>query len=303
MTTAPLAATLSPEMLAGVVALLLTLMFGVAMSVVAERYRRTPSRDDALRDPPPTAWRRVWFLVRALAPLAAVLITPRQHRALTVRLREAGLEMAVTPEEFTAARVLAAGAAATVGWAVLSFAQYASPTVLALIALLGWQLPASGLRDTVSRRRRRLVRDLPMVLELVSLAVKSGMTTSVALSLAAERGPPGPLREELARVLREIKAGRTRQEALRALAERYPLNGLRHAIAAILTAERQGADLSTVLRAQAAQRRQERFLAAERLAMQAPVKLLLPLVGCIFPGTFIVLLFPVAVQLLESGLL
>ena len=71
----------------------------------------------------------------------------------------------------------------------------------------------------------------------------------------------------------------------------------------MITAEKQGADLSPVLRAQAIQRREERFIDAERRAMQAPVKLLLPLVVFIFPGTFLILLFPVAMQVLADGLL
>jgi tight adherence protein C len=104
-------------------------------------------------------------------------------------------------------------------------------------------------------------------------------------------------------VLRDVHAGQPRHEALHALAARLALPGVSTLVAALIAAERQGASLAPILCAQAEQRRNERFLRAERLAMEAPVKMLFPLVLCIFPGTFAVLLFPVVHQLLREGVL
>ena len=87
------------------------------------------------------------------------------------------------------------------------------------------------------------------------------------------------------------------------LAERLRLPAVSNWVAAVLTAERQGASLGPILRAQAEQRRNERFLRAEALAMKAPVKMLFPLMTCIFPCTFVIVLFPVVVQLLQEGVL
>ncbi|RPH61181.1 MAG: type II secretion system F family protein, partial [Burkholderiales bacterium] len=124
-----------------------------------------------------------------------------------------------------------------------------------------------------------------------------------ALGQAAQYGPPGALRDEWQRVLRDVHAGQPRHEALRTMAARLALPGVSSLVAALLAAERQGASLAPILRAQAEQRRTERFLRAERMAMEAPVKMLFPLVLCIFPGTFAILLFPIVHQLLQEGIL
>ena len=102
-------------------------------------------------------------------------------------------------------------------------------------------------------------------------------------------------------MLRDIRAGRSRSEALHDLSARLALPAISSLVAALLVAERQGGALGPVLRAQAEQRRSERFLRAEKLAMEAPVKMLLPLLVFIFPCTFAMLLFPVVVRFLEEG--
>lgn len=251
-------------------------------------------------DPAPLLWRRVWWVVEWIAPLCRRLMPTVWQIRLAGQLREAGLELALSPSQYVAGRILFASIAALLAASLLD--QGVRSVWFVVAVACGWGLPAARLAEQVQTRRRRIKRDLPIMLDLISLAVQAGSTTPLALALAAERGPAGPMRDELARVMREIKAGRSRQDALRAMGERFDLAGLRHAVAAIVTAERQGADLSPVLRAQADQRREERFLDAERRAMQAPVKLLLPLVAFIFPGTFLILLFPVAMQLLADGL-
>lgn len=251
-------------------------------------------------DPAPWLWRALWWAVQWLAPWCASLMPAGTQSRLQRQLREAGLELALTPAQYLAGRVLFVALTALMAGLLMPFGL--RPLWLFGLLLLVWILPALRLKDQIRRRRRRLKADLPVMLELISLAVQAGSTTQLAIAVAVERGPSGVMRDELARVIREIKAGRTRQESLRAMGERFELAGLRHAIAAMITAERQGADLSPVLRAQAGQRREERFLDAERRAMQAPVKLLLPLIVFIFPGTFVILLFPVVMQLIEDGL-
>jgi tight adherence protein C len=106
---------------------------------------------------------------------------------------------------------------------------------------------------------------------------------------------------EFIRVMRDLRAGRARADALRGLADRLGLPAISSLVSALLTAEKQGASLGKILRAQAEQRRNERFLRAERLAMEAPVKMLLPLLLFIFPCTFLILFFPVASRLLGEG--
>lgn len=252
------------------------------------------------REPAPPFWRLGWRLIERFAPACRRLAPSALQIRLAGQLREAGMELALSPAQFIAGRLLLAMLALLSGVLLVG---PDSPVVLVMLAAMAWLLPGIRLGERVRQRRQRLRRDLPVALDLIGLGVQAGMTTSLAISLAIERGPPGPLRDEFARVMREVKAGRSRQEALRAMSERYAVPGLRHAIAAILTAEKQGADLSPVLQAQAGQRREERFLDAERRAMQAPVKLLLPLVLFIFPGTFAILMFPIVMQVIADGLL
>ncbi len=257
-------------------------------------------RHEQGREPAPPIWRIGWLLIDRLAPLCRLIAPSAVQVRMAGQLREAGLELSLSPAHFLAGRVLLAG---VVGVCSLLAFGIGRLWLVLLLSLLAYAFPALRLAEQVRARRQRLRRDLPVILDLVGLGVQSGMTTSAAIALAVERGPAGPLRDEFARVMREVKAGRSRQEALRAMAERYDVPGLRHAIAAIVIAEKQGADLSPVLQAQASQRREERFIDAERRAMQAPVKLLLPLVAFIFPGTFLVLMFPIVMQVIADGFL
>ena len=135
---------------------------------------------------------------------------------------------------------------------------------------------------------------------MMTLCVEAGLSVQGALQLAAQSGPPGVLRDALADALAEMRAGVSRIAAIKALADRSNSQLARNWAAALAQAEALGASLGPVLRAQAAQCRSDRHMRAEQLAMQAPVKMLLPLIGCIFPCTFIVLAFPIAVQLLQS---
>src|SRR5690606_3603917 len=120
-----------------------------------------------------------------------------------------------------------------------------------------------------------------------------------ALQLAVDKGPDGPLRDELQRALSETRAGMSRADALRQLAQRLDEPAVKTWVSALIQAESLGMNLAPILRAQADQRRAERFLQAERLALQAPVKMLFPLIVFIFPCTFMILAFPIAMKLME----
>jgi tight adherence protein C len=170
-------------------------------------------------------------------------------------------------------------------------------------AALGGLLPVARLRDRAASRQRALLRQLPFFLDLISMSVEAGLNLGAALAQAVDRGPPGAMRDELAQLLRELRAGRPRDEAMRALAARAQLSAISSLVAALASTQKQGASLGPILRAQAEQRRTERFLRAEKLAMEAPVKMLMPLVLFIFPGTFAVLLFPVVSRLIAEGVL
>jgi len=169
-------------------------------------------------------------------------------------------------------------------------------------ALVGWFYPAIWLRDRLGLRKRELLKALPFFLDIVTLCVEAGLNMQGAMNQAVAKGPKGALRDEFQRVLRDIRAGKGRAESLRDMAERLTEPSVTNFTTAVIQAESMGMSLGPVLRAQAEQRRSERFLRAEKLAMEAPVKLLFPLIAFIFPCTFIVLFFPIVMKLLDAGL-
>jgi tight adherence protein C len=253
-------------------------------------------------DLPPPAWRHVWRLVGVVSIACRPLIAADLRLRTARRLRSAGLEFAVLPDEWVAASLLAGGAGALAGITLALVAGFPALAGALPAVVLGLLLPQAALADRIQGRRRAMARQLPFLLDLITLGVESGLNPSAAITLAVAHAPAGAMRDELARVLRDVRAGRPRAEALRLLAERTEIAGVASFAAAMLSAERQGLALGPLLRAQAQQRRSERFLQAEKRAMEAPVKLLLPLVAFIFPGTFAVLLFPIGMQLLREGL-
>lgn len=263
----------------------------------------------------PALWRLGSLWTRPAGRIADACLPEWWRRALLARLRAAGLEGTLGPGAFVAGQVLAsalllvsslAGVAALRGIATaLGSGEVEGLSLRAAAALtaLGLLLPQLWLRDHGAARRRQIERQLPALIDLLTIALEAGQSLPSALTLACDRLPSGPMQLELDRVLRDVRAGRPRAEALHAMAERARIAGVSHLVSALTVGARQGVDLGPLLRAQSAQRRHERFMRAERLALQAPVKMLLPLATCVFPGTFAILFFPVGMQLLQQGLL
>ncbi len=251
----------------------------------------------------PWPWRIAWPLLRRLAPAFGPLVGVAQRERLRERLGRAGFDRVLGPEQVVAAQcaatILAGVAVALAAWASTMFSLW----IAVPAAVLAGLTPGIAIRRRAALRRNAVLKRLPHDLDLITLSIEAGLNLGAALGQAARHGPPGPLRDEWQRVLRDIRAGQPRHEALGAMGVRLALPAVSTLVAALLAAERQGASLGPILRAQAEQRRHERFLRAERLAMEAPVKMLFPLVVCIFPGTFAILLFPVIQQLLREGVL
>jgi tight adherence protein C len=288
-----------------------------------------PAADRRWHDRPPLLWRLGAPLTRVLAAVAGPLLPPRWRNAQSRLLRQAGLDLALDAAELVAGRLLAAVLLALFAWTVGAAIPpdgWGGATVVGLagnhparelggdgwgwwsLAMLGafsigWLMPASWVSERRTARLRAIGRTLPFYLDVITLSVESGTNLTGALQHAVAKGPPGPLQVELERVLRDVRAGRTRADSLRAMSERLDLPAVASWVGALVAAERHGSSLGPILRAQAEQRRQERFQHAEKLAMKAPVKMLFPLLVFFFPCTFVLLFFPVAVRLLQEGLL
>jgi len=261
-----------------------------------------PAEDRRYRDRPPLAFRCLWKPVRLISLRLGPRLPCRWREWLTCQLRYAGLDYAVDAAQFVAFVLIFACIAAALAWFMLSAWHFRPWLGMLAAAGAGIALPLLWLKDLVAARSRAIHKSLPFMLDLITLCVEAGLTLQSAIGHAVAKGAPGPMRDELARVLRDRRAGKSRIDALREMAARMREPSVATLVAALVQSETLGMDLGPILRAQAEQRRVERFAAAEKLAMEAPVKMLFPLIAFIFPCTFIVLGFPIAIKFLRMGL-
>lgn len=277
--------------------------------VVSRALALVPSDDRSYKDPPPLGFRLMWVPIVWVSFFIRNMVSSKGQVALLSKLRKAGLDYSVNALQFTAARWVSA-----IGVGLLSLFLLASFDVAGKLGsehyfqaamaggLLGWVYPVIWLNDKLAARKKELLRSLPFFLDIITLCVEAGLNMQGAINQAVLKGPKGAMREEFQRVMRDIRAGKGRASSMREMADRLDESAVSNFVTAVIQAEVMGMNLGPVLRAQADQRRAERFLRAEKLAMEAPVKMLLPLIAFIFPCTFIVLFFPIAMKFMNSGL-
>jgi tight adherence protein C len=258
------------------------------------------------RDKPPGIIRLLRPLVRLYAHRVEASIDPHKREILLGKLTESGYGYILSPEEFIVMRRLGLLIASLFAVYVLFILGTSSAfmTGVSLAAIpLGFFYPDIWLKDAIDKRKKRIEKDFPFFLEVIVLAMNAGLTFISAIKHAVERIPEGPLRQEFVRFLRETRTGLSRKEAMERLAARINTSSMSNFTATLIQASETGGSISAVLIEQAKQRRQERFIRAEKLANKAPVKLLGPLMGLLFPITFIIIGFPIAVKFMEAGIL
>jgi tight adherence protein C len=295
-----------PVAIAFVAVFALVVWVGAATSRVqqttAERlstYGRSPkTREDELSRP---------FAERAIAPIIlgagriARRFTPQGYLEKTERkLIMAGRPGNVDATAFTVYKVLL-----TLGGLILWFVVQGNLEgttrwlVLLLLVALGFFGPEAWLSRKLEERRSTMQRALPDVLDLLVISVEAGLGFDSALGRVVET-VPGPLSDEFGRMLNETRVGVSRREAMRHVMDRTDLEELRSFLLAMLQADAFGVSIARVLRVQADEMRVKRRQRAQEKAFAAPVKLVFPLVFCIFPSLFIVLLGPAAIQIVDT---
>ena len=164
---------------------------------------------------------------------------------------------------------------------------------------IGYLLPEFWLGGRIKARQKIILKMIPDTLDLLTISVRAGLGFDAALAKVVEK-LPGPLSDEFRRALAEVRVGKTRRDALRDMVPRTNVQPLSNFIGAIIQAEQLGVSISKVLQVQSEQLRIERRQRAEEMAARAPIKMLFPLVGCIFPSLFIVILGPAIISIVKT---
>ena len=167
-----------------------------------------------------------------------------------------------------------------------------------LLMAIGFLGPESILNRRIDDRRKEMEKSLPDIIDLLVISVEAGLGFEAAMSRVVQ-AVPGELSREFSRTLQETRVGVSRHKALRALAERTDVDDLNAFILALIQADQFGVSIARMLRVQADEMRVRRRQRAQEKAFAAPVKLVFPLVLCIFPSMFVVLLGPAAINIAE----
>jgi tight adherence protein C len=282
-----------------VAAALVVAVWAVAESVRPERARSLANlrRGDAPIEveaaPTSAAQQGILSMGRRLTPAPLVSLLERQHAR------------AGRPVEWPVDRLLTAKLAwIPIGGLVILLVLLARPLpililLVVVVVIVTYFLPELLLVSRGQERDQKIQKELADTLDQMMIAVEAGLGFDAAMARAAANGR-GALAEELTRTLQDTRMGRSRREAFSDLADRSQVDDLRRFVRAILQADAYGISVSDVLRTQAAEMRLKRRQRAEEKAQQVPVKVLMPLMLCILPVLFIVVMTPAVLQMMDT---
>ncbi|MBT8211839.1 MAG: type II secretion system F family protein [Acidimicrobiia bacterium] len=247
------------------------------------------------------------FAERALAPIVEGLggvvlrFTPQGWAARArQRIVYAGWTSFMDVNSWAAIRILALlGGLAGGIYAATQFEGIERLGVLALVVVIGFFGPEAVLTRAIDDRRSAVERDLPDIIDLLVISVEAGLGLEAALGRVVQV-VPGDLSDEFARMLQETRVGVSRHEAMRNLADRTDVDDLDSFILAMNQADTFGVSVGRMLRVQAEEIRVRRRQRAQERAFGAPVKMVFPLVLCIFPSLFVVLLGPAMIDIADQ---
>ena len=249
-------------------------------------------------------------LERLVFPFAGKVIssitrlTPLDLYGRTNRLIElAGNPPSLTAERIVAFKILFGIVGFVAGFLVAPFLPFKgfafSVATAVLFGLTGYTFPSAGLSARANKRQKEIRKAMPDTMDLLTISVEAGLGFDAALAQVV-KNVPGPLSEEIARMLQEMQIGVTRAEALRHLNDRTEVPELDGFVLSMIQADKYGVGVAKVLRAQATDLRQKRRQRAEEVAQKVPLKLLFPTIFLVLPAMFIVILGPGAIKAYQT---
>ncbi|MDD5687004.1 MAG: type II secretion system F family protein [Elusimicrobia bacterium] len=213
------------------------------------------------------------------------------------------LDMAGNPQDMTPDSYLAITLICAAGFLMmeLMFLKKTNLMVMFISLAIGGFLPKLYLSDLTKKRHRLIVRTLPDILDLITLSMEAGVDFTASISKVISKTEKSPLIEEFVIMQRGMRLGQSRMASMKDMIARVQEPNLSTVITALVQAEKLGSSLGPVLRVQSEQMRVKRFQLAEKMAQQAPIKMLFPLIFCILPSIFLMLFGPIVLQYLGGA--
>lgn len=227
-----------------------------------------------------------------MKPLVSGQIRKRLNRDLVMG------HVSISPEEFMLAKFIMVFAFIFLG---VTFVGPDVPLVFFIAALFGYMLPEWWLKGKIKAVKNLITRDLPDAIDLLGLCVNAGLDFMLALKWVVEKSPPSAMINQLNTLLQEINVGKTRRDALKDLAAKYDIPDMATFSRTLIQADKMGTSVSEALNLLSEDMRMARFRRGEQIAMKAPMKLLVPLLFCIFPVVFILVGGPIVLEFIESN--
>lgn len=250
----------------------------------------------------PLSERTLKPIIQGLSGLVGRFYPANTVRGLSLKLKRAGMDTTST-EFFLGVKGFAAIIGALLGSSLLNLISEGdgTTTILGVAGglVLGFWAPDYYLTNRAGTRNRAILNMMADALDLLTISVEAGLGFDAAIVKVTEK-LKGPLSEEFRRAAAEQRVGKSRQESLRAMTERVDVKEFKNFVSAVIQADQLGVSMSKVLRIQSEQLRNERRQRAEEKAARAPILIMLPTIGCIFPSLFIVILGPAVLSAMSS---
>ncbi|HNX80697.1 MAG TPA: type II secretion system F family protein [Candidatus Omnitrophota bacterium] len=238
-------------------------------------------------------------LLRNMLPFTRNLLE-RLNLEGKIKNRLAAAHSTMSPQEFINLKIILLIVVVAAAFFLLP---KVDPLILAGAALIAFFIPNFMLKKMIAKRKDAIGRLLPETVDLLGLCVEAGLDFTTACKWIIEKVPTNPLIEELAFVLEEIKWGKSRTQALRDMSRRLNVPEVSSFVQTLVQSERMGTPVAEAFAILSEDTRLQRFHRGERIAMAAPIKILIPLIFCILPVIGIVIGGPIFLQFMEGNLL